>query len=35
MQVDNVSSAHLPGFSDLGISPRSIEQILHEILRQP
>jgi uncharacterized protein YbjT (DUF2867 family) len=34
MQVDNVSSAQFPGFSDLGISPHSIEQILQEILRQ-
>jgi hypothetical protein len=34
MQVDNVSSGKLPGFTDLGISPRSIEQILQEMLRQ-
>jgi uncharacterized protein YbjT (DUF2867 family) len=34
MQVDNVSSAQLRGFADLGILPHSIEQILQEILRQ-
>jgi hypothetical protein len=33
MQVDNVSSAQLRGFADLGILPHSIEQILQEILR--
>jgi len=35
MQVDNVSSARMPGFADLGISPHSIEEILQEMLRQP
>ena len=33
MQVDTVSSPEMPGFEDLGISPRSVEEILHEILR--
>lgn len=33
MQVDNVSSPEMPGFQDLGISPHSVEEILHEILR--
>ena len=33
MQVDNVSSPEMPGFEDLGISPRSVEEMLHEILR--
>jgi uncharacterized protein YbjT (DUF2867 family) len=32
MQVDNVSSAETPGFAELGISPRSVEEILREIL---
>ena len=34
MQIDTVSSAQVPGFSDLGTSPHSIEQIPQEILRQ-
>jgi uncharacterized protein YbjT (DUF2867 family) len=33
MQVDNVWSPEMPGFEDLGISPRSLEEILQEILR--
>ena len=33
MQVDNVSSPEMPGFEDLGISPRSVEKILREILQ--
>jgi NADH dehydrogenase len=32
MQVDNVTSPGAPGFGDLGISPRSVEEILREIL---
>ncbi|MER8375473.1 complex I NDUFA9 subunit family protein [Mesorhizobium sp. M1406] len=32
MQVDNVSSAEMPGFGDLGISPYSVEEMLQEIL---
>jgi hypothetical protein len=28
------SKWRVPGFADLGISPHSIEQILHKILRQ-
>ena len=32
MQIDNVSSRDMPGFGKLGISPRSIEEILQEIL---
>jgi NADH dehydrogenase len=35
MQLDNVSSRQMPGFTDLGISPRSIEEILQEMLKQP
>jgi NADH dehydrogenase len=33
MQVDNVSSAEMPGFEDLGIAPHSVEEILQEMLR--
>ena len=32
MQVDNVSSPEMPGFGELEISPRSVEEILQEIL---
>lgn len=32
MQVDNVTSPGMPGFGELGISPRSVEEILQEIL---
>jgi len=32
MQIDNVTSPEIPGFGELGISPRSIEEILPEIL---
>ena len=32
MQIDNVSSPDMPGFGKLGISPRSIEEILQEII---
>lgn len=34
MQVDNVSSPNMPGFAELGISPRALEEILQEILRK-
>jgi uncharacterized protein YbjT (DUF2867 family) len=33
MQVDNVSSPDMPGFSDLGISPHSVEEILQQMLQ--
>jgi NADH dehydrogenase len=33
MQVDNVTSAGVPGFADLGISPHSVEEILRGMLR--
>ncbi len=33
MQVDNVSSPQIPGFEALGISPRSVEAILQQMLR--
>jgi uncharacterized protein YbjT (DUF2867 family) len=33
MQVDTVSSPEMPGFGELGISPRSVEDMLRELLR--
>jgi len=33
MQVDNVPSPGMPGFSTLGIAPRTLEETLREILR--
>jgi NADH dehydrogenase len=33
MQIDTVVSAGLPGFADLGISPRTMEEVLQGILR--
>jgi uncharacterized protein YbjT (DUF2867 family) len=35
MQVDNVGSGNVPGFAELGISPRAIENVLHEMLAAP
>jgi NADH dehydrogenase len=35
MQVDNVAAPDMPGFAQLGISPRSIEEILEQMLRNP
>jgi uncharacterized protein YbjT (DUF2867 family) len=32
MQVDNVASAEMPGFGELGIPPHSVEEILQQIL---
>jgi uncharacterized protein YbjT (DUF2867 family) len=32
MQVDNVTSPGMPGFEELEISPRSVEEVLQEIL---
>jgi len=32
MQVDNVCSAEMPGFAQLGISPHSFEEILQQML---
>jgi uncharacterized protein YbjT (DUF2867 family) len=32
MQIDNVSSPEMPGFGALGISPRSVEEMLQETL---
>ena len=32
MQVDNVASPDMPGFAELGISPRPLETILREML---
>ena len=33
MQVDNISSPHIPGFEELGISPHSVEDIFQQMLR--
>ena len=35
MQVDTVASRDVPGFAELGISPRSVEDILREMLACP
>jgi uncharacterized protein YbjT (DUF2867 family) len=35
MQIDTVASADVPGFADLGISPRAMEEVLQSILRGP
>ena len=35
MQVDNVASRDVPGFAELGISPRPIEDMLREMLACP
>jgi len=32
MQIDTVLSPEMPGFVELGISPRSVEAILQEML---
>jgi uncharacterized protein YbjT (DUF2867 family) len=32
MQIDNVASSGMPGFEELGISPRPVEEILQEML---
>ncbi|WFU41757.1 complex I NDUFA9 subunit family protein [Bradyrhizobium sp. CB82] len=34
MQIDNVASVGMPGFSELGIPPRSVEQIIPTMLRE-
>jgi uncharacterized protein YbjT (DUF2867 family) len=33
MRIDNVSSSEMPGFGELGISPRSVEDMLRELLQ--
>jgi hypothetical protein len=33
MEIDTVVSPALPGFADLGISPRSMEAVLESMLR--
>jgi uncharacterized protein YbjT (DUF2867 family) len=33
MRVDNVASADMPGFGELGVSPHSVEEILQQMLR--
>jgi hypothetical protein len=32
MLIDTISAADMPGMAELGISPRSIEEILQDIL---
>jgi hypothetical protein len=32
MQINNMASPGMPGFEELGISPRSVEEILQEML---
>jgi NADH dehydrogenase len=34
MEIDTVASAGVPGFADLGISPRAMEDVLQTILRR-
>jgi hypothetical protein len=34
MQIDSVASPDVPGFTDLGISPRALEEILQSILNR-
>jgi NADH dehydrogenase len=34
MQIDTVASPDVPGFTDLGISPRAMEEILQSILNR-
>jgi uncharacterized protein YbjT (DUF2867 family) len=34
MQVDNVASPSMPGFAELGIAPRLLEDVLREMLAQ-
>jgi NADH dehydrogenase len=34
MQIDTVASGALPGFADLGISPRAVEEVLQSMLRR-
>ncbi|HKF96548.1 MAG TPA: hypothetical protein VKB96_18560, partial [Gammaproteobacteria bacterium] len=33
MQVDNMQSPEMPGFEQLGISPRAVEEIVQTMLR--
>ena len=33
MEIDTVASVGVPGFADLGISPRAMEEVLQSILR--
>jgi NADH dehydrogenase len=35
MQIDNVASPTAPGFADLGMSPRSVEEIVQQMTAQP
>jgi hypothetical protein len=33
MQIDNVAAPGVPGFAELGITPRALEEILPAIVR--
>jgi NADH dehydrogenase len=33
MEIDTVASPEMPGFAQLGISPRAVEDTLQEMLR--
>jgi hypothetical protein len=35
MEIDTVSSPEMPGFVELGISPRSVEVVLQQMPRGP
>jgi NADH dehydrogenase len=35
MQIDNIQSPDMPGFEQLGISPRAIEEIVQSMLKEP
>ena len=35
MEIDTVVSAGVPGFADLGISPRAMEEVLQRMLQAP
>jgi NADH dehydrogenase len=34
MQIDTVAAPGVPGFADLGISPRPMEEVLQSMLRR-
>ncbi len=34
MQVDNIQSPDMPGFEQLGISPRAVEEIIQSMLKE-
>jgi hypothetical protein len=34
MEIDTVVSPAVPGFADLGISPRAMEEVLQDVVRR-